>query len=261
MRRWLNHPDGCARPGELGLSYPFGGPQEPWVLDTPALPGAEMPRTDLQQPNAFLDSLPGYNSSEQAEQNLEWARIISEADRYIPRIVSFPPPDSVPEGASPAPGITFQNGETKSGSFAIPPYSFLLNISVFASDIENVKLAIGPAAVWFRLFDVGANRDLFNEQYSLADLQAGNNSDRFETIFGNEPYGPYWLRSPHSVAPPGEFQWSITNVGIPSTIPTLIQFALTFGVPLTVANLGVTADDSTRQYAFLPGRPESPGGF
>jgi hypothetical protein len=172
---------------------------------------------------------------------LDQIRHILESDNYTFQAVAFPKGKDIV--------VNFQ--QTFSGSLNLVPNSYIFGLNGYNE-------AEGQFAL--RIYDKGAQTDLYYGQFALYPTVLGTNQGQFYASgqFITEqtpdiPFGPYFFRAPWIVLPPGILQIQITNVSAPNTPGELpiqhVQLLFLIAVPKTTQTLNtrrvITGSDQT----------------
>lgn len=180
---------------------------------------------------------------------LDLTRDILNSDNYVCQLIAFPKGQDVVFTAS---------GQSFSGSLNLVPYSFIIGLTGYNNARDQFSV---------RIYDKGAQTDLYYGQFALFPTVAGSVQDELAgpvqylpVTTRDFPFGPYFFRAPWIVVPPGILQISITNsinaielVG--STSPFFLQMLFLVAVPKTSETLNnrriVSSTDQTGLQSLL----------
>lgn len=156
---------------------------------------------------------------------LDQSRFILNSDAYIYQGVAFPKGQDV----FLAPGQTF------SGSLNLTPFSYIVALTGWTGNGNRFTL---------RIYDKGAQTDFYFRQFAwfptvISNMQGGfNNGQPLQIDKTDIPFGPYYMRDPMIVLPPGILQIQLTNV---STDPTfganMVQVLFNIAVPKSTVSM------------------------
>ena len=175
---------------------------------------------------------------------LDQSRFILNSDAYMFQGVAFP------KGSD----VFLDPGQTFSGSINLTPYSYIVSLTGFTGNGNQFTL---------RIYDKGAQTDFYFRQFAwfptvIGTLQGSfNNGDPLLISQFDKPFGPYMLRDPMIVLPPGVLQVQLTNV---STDPTfgqnIVQVLFGIAVPkstISMQNRKITTPTDQSGLASLVG--------
>lgn len=156
---------------------------------------------------------------------LDQSRFILHSDAYIYQGVAFPKG----QDCFVAPGQTF------SGSLNLTPFSYIVSLTGWSGNGNRFTL---------RIYDKGAQTDFYYRQFAWFPTVISNMQGTFnlgQPLYisdQDKPFGPYLLRDPMIVLPPGILQIQATNV---STDPTFganfIQMLFGIAVPKSTVSM------------------------
>ena len=141
-------------------------------------------------------------------------------------------------------GVAFPKGSdifipfdsTFSGTVNFTPYSYIVSLTAWSAN--NSQFSV-------RIFDKGAQTDLYFGQFAWSSTVASNMQDSpnngqivYQTS-QNQPFGPYFFRDPLIVLPPGVLQVQLTNLSTTAYQWATPGIQLLFGmaVPKDTVNL------------------------
>ena len=165
--------------------------------------------------NTLINALPAYDTSQGNSEMVDLVRMINTSGNYFWTGAVFPAINQVPVFRVPA-------LETINGSIQLPPGTYVISISEYSEQPENIRL---------KLYDKGTKASIFYGDYAYAPSIAGN---EVETVVGEEPFGPNYLMSPFIITPPGVLNWELTNL---AAVPSLIQVLCACAVPINNQSL------------------------
>lgn len=177
---------------------------------------------------------------------LDQAREIIDSDAYTLQLLAFPKGDA----------IMIEPQRTYGGTVNIVPNSYLVSMTAWSGNGNLFTV---------RIFDKGANTDLYYGQYAwyptvVSNMTGSQNEGQF-IVQGDQdiPFGPYFFRAPLPILAPGVLQIQLTNVqslaGNPPGI-NQIQMLLAIAVPrnaVTQLNTNIlTSSAQTYAQALSP---------
>lgn len=173
---------------------------------------------------AWLDALPGYNSSLGVDQLLELSRNLVESKNYYWRGCAFPGRANTLFG----PFQTFED------QFSVDPGSWLTIINSYYSAPGAGQLPADQSGFKLQLYDAGAKTPLLIRSFAQHGTISGEMA--LATPGGTvQPYfGPGFLQSPLVICEPGQITAQITNL---AAVQAEIQLLLVFAVPVTRVSL------------------------
>lgn len=136
---------------------------------------------------------------------LDQTRHILASDNYVFQGVAFP------KGKD----IQFKFQSSFTGSINLIPYSYIVGLMGY-NEVSNFG---GPGLYTLRIYDKGAQSDLYYGQFAWYPTVIGTGQNQFSEVgkflpvgFPNVPFGAYLFRDPLIVLPPGVLQIQISNV-------------------------------------------------
>jgi len=169
---------------------------------------------------------------------LDLTRHILESDAYFFQGVSFPKANDT----------IIPPQQSFSGTVNLIPYSYIVGLTGWSGNLNRFTL---------RIYDRGAQTDLFFRQFAWYPTVVSNmtGTPNMGQVISqndqNKPFGPYFLRSPLVVLPPGILQVQLTNVATPDfTTGGIAQLLFMVAVPRSTVSLNnrritTTAQDPT----------------
>ena len=161
---------------------------------------------------------------------LDLTRHIINSGAYVYQGIAFP------KGAD----INIPVGTTFSGTINLIPYSYIVSMTAWSGNGNQFTI---------RVFDKGAQTDMYQKQFAWYPTVVSNMEGTFnegQAIIANDknkPYGPYFLRSPMIVLPPGVLQIQITNVQLEPSAPPPFGFPpimqVLFGIAIPRNTMGM----------------------
>lgn len=183
------------------------------------LPPSDAPNTPIFDGNEtdWLDALPAYNNNEGNDSLLDLSRLLVQSQKYYFYGFGFPNGD--------VSNLRVPALATQDGTFNIPPYSYLVNCSMYSTIGAGFKVNV---------YDKGAQQYLYQGQWIDA-RQVASEMQHDTLLPANYPFGPSFLQSPMIVMPPGLIQIRVVNL---ANEENLLQVMLAFAIPVTPTSTG-----------------------
>ena len=166
---------------------------------------------------AWINALPGYDSSLGVSSSLDWLRKIQESGNYQWHGYGFPTPGNDLIGAL----------DTYNGQLSINPGTYLTSISAWTSGLDTQV----DDGFKFQIYDEGAKSYVFARTFAKDVIASGNEN----AIGGVIPFGPHFLQSPIVIVDPGRLHIEITNL---RAFETRIQLLICAAVPISDMSYG-----------------------
>lgn len=182
--------------------------------------------------SAYLNTLPGYDTSWNQIPLLNISRKVWDADNYYYYGVPFPVGPDIFFN-QPGSNNVFQ---TFSGDITVPPFSILTSVQWISvgSEAEKYNYGLTNSNFKIRIYDKGGKVDMIQKQFGYVDVIASEMEGVFSGLImpgQDDPFGPGYLTGEAFVMPPGVLTIEITD--LTGIVNNIIQVLLNFASPLT----------------------------
>lgn len=178
-----------------------------------------------------------YDLNVGTDLELDLTRHILNSDAYLFSGVTFPKSSD----------IYIPSQQSFSGTINLIPYSYIVGLTGWSGNANAFTL---------RIYDRGAQADLFFGQFAwyptvLSNMQGGPNMGvTIGQNVQNQPFTPYFFRSPLIVLPPGILQIQLTNVAKPEFFAGgIAQMMFMIAIPKSTVSMAnrkvLTSQDQT----------------